>query len=292
MTTLIKKRPPIPFETIGVAIAFSPRLEAILCEAKRLSDIFKAKLVLIHVGKHSAKKEQELHQLVIKHNFRPHSYSTVWEDGHPVDTILEICKNNVVDLLIAGAVEKESVFKYYIGSVSREICRKAKCSVLMLIEPSIATTILKNIVVNGIDHPKTEHTINASVYFANAEGAKMITIVRESHTPVLTMGLAESSTKNEIDQVKKDLEKEGNKKIYETIENLDKGNLDIKVKSITGKSGYSISTFAKSIKADLLVINSTDTHLTILDRIFTHDIEYILADLPCNLLIVHSRINE
>ena len=61
-------------------------------------------------------------------------------------------------------------------------------------------------------------------------------------------------------------------------------------KNIKGKPGYAISKFSKDKKADLLVINSPDTHLNVFDRIFAHDIEYILADLPCNLLIVHSRV--
>ena len=48
---MIKKKPAFPFETIAVAVAFSPRLEAILCEAKYLSELFNAKILLLHVGK-------------------------------------------------------------------------------------------------------------------------------------------------------------------------------------------------------------------------------------------------
>ena len=53
---------------------------------------------------------------------------------------------------------------------------------------------------------------------------------------------------------------------------------------------YAISKYARDKRADLLVVNSPSTHLNLLDRIFTHDIEYVLADLPCDLLIVHSRV--
>ena len=49
------------------------------------------------------------------------------------------------------------------------------------------------------------------------------------------------------------------------------------------------STVLEALLWDPLT-TETETQLNVFDRIFTHDIEYILADLPCNLMIVHSRI--
>ena len=81
-----------------------------------------------------------------------------------------------------------------------------------------------------------------------------------------------------------------NMKLQRIVESLDKENISVNVKTVHGKPGYAISQYAKQKDADLLVFNSPDTHLGIFDRIFTHDIEYALANLPCNLLIVHSRL--
>jgi nucleotide-binding universal stress UspA family protein len=64
--------------------------------------------------------------------------------------------------------------------------------------------------------------------------------------------------------------------------------LDIKEQHVFGKPGYTIAHYAKAKRADLLVVNSPDTKLGLLDRIFKHDLEYILADLPTDLLIVHT----
>ena len=286
----LKKRPAFPFETIGVALAFSPRLPAILAEAKRLAEVFKAKIILIHVGKHSARREKELNDLLVKLNFQPHHYQTVWEDGHPVETILKACKENIVDLLIAGAVEKESIFRYYIGSVSREICRNAKCSVLMLTEPSLSGTRFNNIVINGVEHPKTNHTLGAAIYFAKEAHAESLNIVRELHLPALSMSTADST--QEPEKVKQNFIDEENQKMKVLLEKLDSSGLSMSVHTVFGKTGYAISHFSKENNSDLLVINSPDHHYTLLDRIFTHDIEYILADIPCNLLLVHSRVEE
>jgi hypothetical protein len=62
----------------------------------------------------------------------------------------------------------------------------------------------------------------------------------------------------------------------------------VKEHCIFGKKGYSIGHFAETSKADLLMVNSPDTKLGFLDRVFTHDLEYILSDMPCDILIVHS----
>ena len=49
--TKLKKRPAFPFETVAVAIAFSPRLVARLVETKTVVNMLGSQLVIIHVGK-------------------------------------------------------------------------------------------------------------------------------------------------------------------------------------------------------------------------------------------------
>jgi nucleotide-binding universal stress UspA family protein len=102
--------------------------------------------------------------------------------------------------------------------------------------------------------------------------------------------MAESSSAPEVTKMKKEFTEEESNKLHSLIAKCETDDFKINEKVIKGKPGYAIRQYAETKKADLLVINSPDTHLTLLDRIFTHDIEYILADVPCNLLIVHSRV--
>jgi nucleotide-binding universal stress UspA family protein len=100
------------FEKIAVAVAFSPRIEAILAQAKELQKIFNSHLIFIHVGEHTLQQEQYLTHLI--HRFGldlPHN-KIVWDQGEPVEAILAICQKEQVDLLVAGALEKESILKY------------------------------------------------------------------------------------------------------------------------------------------------------------------------------------
>ncbi len=287
---MIKKKPAYPFETIAVAVAFSPRTEAILCETKRIAELFSSRLILIHAGTPSPGKKEELESLLVKHGLNKLHPEIIWKEGDPVETILKTCKENVVDLLIAGAMEKESRLKYYIGSISREICRKAKCSVLMFTEPSVAGTHFRKIVVNGADHKKTPHTIGASAYIAEHEKPDEIFVVKELHMPALSMAIAGDCTEAEREKIMSGITDEENRKLNTVISSVARPGVNIHVRSIFGKPGYAISHFAQRVNADLLVINSPDTHLGLLDRIFTHDMEYILENIPCNLLIIHSRV--
>lgn len=286
----LKKRPAYPFETIAVAVSFSPRCLPVLAQAKYLADVLKATLILIHIGEKNREKERQLDELMNKLGMDDSHYRVIWMEGEPVETILKLCKLNMVDLLVLGALEKENVLKFYLGSIARKISRKAKCSVLLLTNPTEQPHKYKKIVVNGVENPKTVHTICTAFYLAKHLHTKDITIVSETNLPGLTMAIADDSTAPEAKEIKKQLNEEIEENIYSIIKKCDTTGINVSNKNIKGKPGYAISKYAKDRKADILVINSPDTHLNLLDRIFTHDIEYILANLPCNLLIVHSRV--
>lgn len=288
----LKKRPSYPFETIAVAVSFSHRCLPVLAEAKRLSDLLGASLVLIHIGAKTADKEKNLDELMSLAGIDDSQSRVIWMEGDPVDTILKLCKLNIVDLLILGALVKENMLKFYIGSIARSVSRKAKCSVLLLVNPTEEPCDYKKFVINGIDNPKTIHTINTAFYLAKHLNVKDINIVNE--TEILGIGAVASSDVSgdpEIKRTKKipSAETEENS-IRSIIEKQRSADLNIVTKNIKGKPGYAISKYAKDKKADLLIINSPDIHLRFVDRVFTHDIEYILADLPCNVLIIHSRV--
>ena len=286
----LKKRPSYPFETIAVAISFSPSCQSLLAEAKRLSDVLGASLLLLHIGDQTPEKEQKLDSIMDTVGVDPKRSRVIWMEGDPVDTILKLCKLNIVDLLVLGALEKENILKFYLGSIARNISRKAKCSVLLLTNPSDEPMKLKKIVVNGVENPKTIHTINTYLYLAKHLKVKDLTIVKEVDISGIAMAIADNTTAPQTKEIKKNITDESEETLQMIIDKCDIGEINVTDKIIKGKPGYAISKFAKDKRADLLVINSPDTHLNVFDRIFTHDIEYILADLPCNVLIIHSRV--
>ena len=286
------KKPPFPFKKIAVAIGFTPRTEAILAESRRLQQLFNATMLFIHIGPNNLQHEQYLKHLLHRFELDKDNNRVIWKQGDPVTEILAVCKEEDVDLLVAGALEKESMLKYFIGGLARTLCRRAKCSMLMLREPDIKSNPVKRIVVEGSDHPKTMHTIETAIYVAKQTGADDVFVIQEEDAGKMALIRSEALSDGDSDERKEKIVIEEIEKLNEILACTDCGKTQVHKERIEGKPGYVISKFARDQQADLLVLNSPDTKLNLLDRVFPHDIEFALADLPCDLLIVHSRINK
>ena len=270
---------------ILVGIAFSPNLKPNMFEAVRLANMFEAQLVGVHVGEKTVKKEQQLSQLISEAPILKLPVKTVWQKGKPVDIILKTSVEENIDLLILGALQQENLYKYYVGSVARELTRKANCSVLLLIKPSIERVKCNHIVVNGLKDKKTIETIQASFLVSKALACKRITIVEEISQKEIEVIVSDDHSLRKATIEKEKLKRREDSRVHKILETIDTEGVSIKIQSIFGKRGYSIGHYAKVKRADLLVMNAP-SKTTILDRIFPHDIEYILTELPTDVLIV------
>jgi len=277
-----------PFNTIGIGVTFSPNLKANIHEAARLAVFIKCKLILIHVGAKSQEKEDTFKSIlnpIISDNL---DYEIVFQTGDPVEVILSTCQQKNVDLLMLGALKKENFLKYYMGSIARKITRLAKCSVLLLINPSINRVPCDHIVVNGLKDPKTKETINTAVYMANQLGSKKVTIVEEISQEEVSVKIDDDKSLRKSTIVKERIklrEESRVKKIINEIPEDYLSDITLKTQPIFGKRGYSIGHYAQVARADLLVMNAP-SEMTFWDRLFPHDIEHILAELPTDVLIV------
>ena len=284
------KKEPIPFENIAVALSFSPYLDALIKESFRIAKLSNAYAYFIHVGPVDQITKTKLESAIKKHAGTTIEFSLIIKEGEIVETILEICKSISVDLIVVGAFEKENMFKYYLGSISRMICRKAKTSVLILKEPNSDNKEIKRIVVNGSENIKTLASIETAIYWAQKEGLKEIDVVFEDTLHDISKIIQNDATEEEKESAKLQLHEEAKIKMQHTISQVP-AHKDIHINNVivTGKQGLCIGNFARENSASLLILNSPDTQLGFLDRIFPHGIEYCLEDLPSNLLIVHSR---
>ncbi len=277
-----------PFKSIGIGVAYSPNLKANLFEAARLSVFFGAKLFLIHVGEASEEKINVLR--VILHDFNKDKLDSevIFKNGEPVEAILSASEEKKIDLLILGAVKREQLFKYYVGSIARKITRQAKCSILLLIKPSVERIPCEHIVVNGLKDPRTEQTIKAAFYMANKLKVQKITIVEEINEEQIDVKVNDDKSLRRATIAKERISLRENSRIKEIIEHIPEAyieNKKIKLQPIFGKKGYSIGHYAQISRADLLVMNAP-SKMTFWDRLFPHDIEHILTELPTDVLIL------
>jgi len=276
------------YNTIVVGVAFSPNLRANIFEALRMSVLFDAMLVMVHVGEKTKKKETALQKIIADFPESAPEYSVLWKVGHPAEVLLHACDEEKADLLILGALQREGLLKYYIGSVARKLTRKCSCDVLLLIKPSVERKPCSYAVVNGLEHEKTEKAIARAFYVLHFLGATRLTIVEEISEDDVDIKVDDDRGLRKSTIVKERIKLRENtrvKKILRQVPDPLKEDITHDVQPIFGRRGYSIGHFARVKRADLLIMNAPQKH-SLWDRIFPHDLEYILSDLPTDVLIV------
>lgn len=276
----------ISYSKIALGIAFSPTAEAMLSETARLARLFSAEVLLIHVGERTADAETRMNEMIERCNMRRDNLSVIWEPGDPARVILDSCKKHHVDLVVTGALKKENLVQYYVGSIARKVLRKAACSVLTIVHPSKAEKPNKNIVVSAEDSTYIAEAIFTACRLVPRDTGAWVHIVRELKLYGLTMAASDQYTEEEYDDVRQGLVKQEIQKVEEIMQRISHEGIRINIKMVSGKSGFELPRFAERKNADLLVVGAPPRRFSFFDRVFPHDIEYILADLPCNLLVV------
>lgn len=280
-----------PFKTILFGFAFSPSLKANILETTRIAHFFGSKLILLHVGEKNQEKEAKIAAILKETEYPELPIEIQWKTGNPYNTIQETCSASKIDLLILGALQHENKFQFYVGSIARKLTRKVCCSVLLLIKPSAKRVQCKNVVVNGLDAPDTPLAILDAFYVANALKAKQLTIVEEILQKEIHVTVEDDHSLKKATIAKERLKQREEARVKKLVSSLPEeltSNVLVKTQSIFGQRGYSIGHYAEVVRADLLVMNAP-TKTGLLDRIFPHDIEYILSDLPTDLLIIRNR---
>lgn len=273
------------YQKIALAIAFSPRMEALIAETKKLMALFESELTLIHVGIKTPELEAKLSEIIVQHGLDNDAVSTIWSDGKPAKMILKACEQENVDLLVLGALKSEGFMTYYLGSVARKVIRKANCSVLTLIEPSLETSNYDKVVINGTQLDITPEVIRRGLVFCKSLDAKQISILNEIKMYGLLMGTASEGTEDEASITRRKLVQDEITYVEDILKEIDKEGLKINIKVTGGKWAAELAKYCEKINADLLIVGD-DRSLTFFDRIFPHDLEELLSTLPCNLLII------
>ena len=284
----------IDFKKILVGFAFSPNLKANVYESLRMAHYLGGKLIFVHVGSKTPEKESRFKEIIASSPVQSEKIVIEWRVGSPVNTLLLASKEFNVDLILLGALKRENVVKFYLGSIARKITRKAKCSVLLLINPSVERRPCQHIVVNGFDSPQTIDTIQAAFMVAKALGSKKISLVEEISRSKVAVSVDDDRSLRRATLKKEKLRRQEQIRVKDVVKKLPaKLNSDINwtTQSIFGSRGYSIGHYAKVVRADLLVMNAQE-NLSFIDRLFTRDLEHILAELPTDVLIINSKGNE
>ena len=272
---------PASYKKIAVASTFSPRFEQVLSEAGRIRERFGADLNLIYIGERSDETEKKFRDILERLNL-PNDSAVHYGQGDPAEGILRAITDNNVDLIVAGALEKESALHPFLGNVARRLLREATCSVLLFTHPELKPKQLKKIVfvANYSDH--AQRGFRQALKLAESEKCDRLYAVRvyttfdEVRASMFVDDGAGKPRPRTFEQEEATLEKFV----------LDAGDtpVPIEARCIRGNTGFAASDFVKSVEADLLVVPVHKTE-TSAERLPNH-LAWIADVIPCNLWLI------
>jgi len=271
---------PAPYRTIAVASTFSPRFKQVLAEAKRLRDRFSADLHLIYVGDRndetSKKFSAALAQLQLPADSPIH-----YEAGDPAQAILRVLARHKIDMVVAGALEKEVVLHPFLGNVARRLVREAASAVMLFTHPDVKPKPLRQIVFVA-DH--SEHALQAlkrTLELASAESCERLHVIRI----ITTFDKARASIRADAGKGEKSKTKDEEEDALEKfVLSAGATEVPIEARCIRGNTGLAASDFVQSVKADLLVV-PMQKHDRATQQL-PSNIAWITDVIPCNLWVI------
>jgi nucleotide-binding universal stress UspA family protein len=240
---------PSPYKTLAVASTFSPRFEQVLSEAKRIRDRFDCDLRIIYVGEPTNETKTKFDQAFERLSL-PRELVVYYEEGAPADGILRALNRNKIDLVVAGALEKEVVLHPFLGDVARRLVREATCSVMLFTRPESRPKPMRRIVFVADYSEHARSALKQAIQFAAAESCQRLYVIR-----IVTPFDEARATLGMPDQKKKNRARVDDEAELETLVlSAGKTEVPIEVRSVRGNTGFAGADFVRSVEADLLVV--------------------------------------
>jgi len=269
-----------PYKTVAVATTFSPRFKHVLAEAKRIRDRFGAELHLIHVGKPNQETPRKFSEVFAELGL-PADSPIHYEEGDPAAAILAALARENIDVLVAGALEKEIVLHPFLGNVARRLVREANCSVMLFTHPEKKPKPLRRIVFIA-DHSQQELiALKTTLMLAEAEMCERLYVIGI----ITAFDEARASIADDASDAAthkpKDAEEDA---LEEFVLSAGATEVPIETRFIRGATGLAASDFVRSVEADLLVVPLPKSRETV--QRLPGNIAWVSDVIPCNLWIV------
>jgi nucleotide-binding universal stress UspA family protein len=269
-----------PYKTIAVATTFSPRFKHVLAEAKRIRDRFGAELHLIYVGRRNEETSRRFSDVLAELEL-PADSPIHYEEGDPAEAILAALERENIDMLVAGALEKEIVLHPFLGNVARRLVREANCSVMLFTHPQKKPKPLRRIVFIA-DHPQQGLVaLKTALMLAEADACERLYVIRiitafdEARASIA--GDAPGSATHKPNHGEED-------PLEEFVLSAGATEVPIETRLIRGATGLAASDFVRSVEADLLVVPLPKSRETV--QRLPSNIAWVSDVIPCNLWIV------
>jgi nucleotide-binding universal stress UspA family protein len=269
-----------PYLTVAVASTFSPRFLQVLAEGKRVRDRLCQRLHLIYVGSRDDETSKKFEAALLELALPEDSAIHYQQGGDPAAAILEAARANEIDLLVAGALEKEVVLRPFLGNIARTLVRKAACSVMLFTKPEREPKPMFRIVflADYSDHGRA--ALLKALRLAALEECEKLYILRV----YTTFDEARAKARTEIPEAggegARTLEEE-EIALEKFIDSAGPTDVPMEARCIRGNTGYALLDFVQAVDAMMLVVPDDP------DRVgLPAHIEWVTDVIPCNLWVI------
>ena len=269
------------FQRIAVASTFSPRFLPLLAETHQLAAKLERPFAVIHAGERTAENETRFDQAFAQLGFRAPIH---WASGSPAEAILSCADENGIDLLIAGALEKKTEGRHFLGHVARVLIRDARCSLMFLTKPSIDPAPFRIIAAITDFSELSRASLRAAIDFSERAEAEKIHVLRVF--TVFAQALAEPHqffSGGQPGQAALAAEEE---RLQKFVVEIGVSKVPVDARCIEGTTGFAASDFVQSIAADLLVVPAGPANA---GQVFPTGLEWLLNVIPSNVLVFRAR---
>jgi len=270
-----------PYRTVAVASTFSPRFLQVLAEAKRIRDRLASQLHLIYVGQRDEETTRKFSSALRQLDL-PADSTVHYHDGDPAVAILEAARANGIDLIVAGALEKEAVLRQFLGNVARRLVREATCSVMLFTKPDDDPKPLCRIVLMAEYSEHGRAALHKALRLAVLEQCERLYVVRVYTTFDAARAKARKKSAKAANQPARTLEEEETA-LEQFIDSAGPTDVPIEARCIRGNTGYAVLDFVQSVEAVLLVVPVDPG--TSAGGLPAH-VAWVTDVIPCNLWVI------
>jgi nucleotide-binding universal stress UspA family protein len=269
-----------PYRTVAVASAFSPRFLQVLAEGKRMRDRLASELHLIYVGKCDEETTRRFGSALRQLNL-PSDSTIHYHEGDPASAILEAARANEIDLIVAGALEKEAVLRQFLGNVARRLVREATCSVMLFTKPESDPKPLSRIVLMAEYSDHGRQALRKALRLAALEQCERLYVIRVYTT--FDEARAKARKKSAPTQGQARTLEEEEVALEQFIDSVGATDVPIEARCIRGNTSYAVLDFVQSVEALLLVVPVAPQ--TSSSGLPAH-VAWVTDVIPCNLWVI------
>jgi hypothetical protein len=261
------------FRKIALASTFSPRFLPLLAEAQRFANRFGGRFAVIHSGPREKKSEEVFAQAFADFAFDPPP-EIIWvEEKNPHDAIARAIGEAGIDILILGALEKQTPGRFFLGNVARSLLKTAPSSLLFLPRPELGGAPIRTIVVAAGEGESALRSLYLGQQIAEQDHAARVCAI----SVVSVFAKAQAAHEGEPVPMKT-----AQSRLEELVKHLAPSSVPIDTRCIESTTGFAASEFVQTIGADLLVVGSTPA------KLLPEGMDWLCETIPTNLLVVRK----